>query len=167
MWDRESIRVIKCVFCVCVLGGDQSPDIAILLFEVDTEMARYARRTAPFLQNWRWLRKAAEGQLFFYDQTLTDLGFARNDWASCFQPQQGWLKISVAGSVDDLLFMNSEKSSINNLLTALIVKFEELKTARGHLHNYLGMVHDLSSAPLCTPSDDHTSRSTVSREHLK
>ena len=75
------------------------------------------------------------------------LGLKKNDTDPCIFNLFGKRTLTIAVYVDDLMILSNSARTSDWLLEELTKKYDQLKITRGTIHNYLGMVFDLSQPP--------------------
>ena len=130
-------------------------DIASTLIKVDPSMEAYVRADGTLIVE---LNQALYGcvesaQLWYTEltDTLKALGFRMNDTDPCILNRtDNGIQITVVIYVDDLLMACIKSDPIDDLISALREKYEDIKVVTGKTHNYLGMVIDFSTPHVVT-----------------
>ena len=94
------------------------------------------------------LYSCVESAALWYENlsnTLRGMGYAKNEYVACvYNKSTDGVQCTVAVHVDDLIITSVSMDMINELCGGLKTKYGEITRNNGPVHNYLGMVFDLS-----------------------
>jgi len=125
------------------------PILSGMLVQLDPNYSNYLLTDGALVLE---LRKALNGcvesaKLWneHISKTLISLGFAPNPQDRCvFNLTARGVQCTVCVYVDDLLVTCCDQELMEDTLSKLIARYNEVKVARGLVHSYLGMTFDFS-----------------------